>query len=511
MLKSYSRLLTCVMLAAIIISSLIMPGCKPDIKEDGVFYVSPKGNDNNSGSKNYPFKTIKRAQEAVRAINDSMTRDITVNLFGGTYYADETLDFIEEDSGSGGYKVIWQGMEGEEAVISGGRQITGWKKGDNGIWYADVPDFKLFRELYVNDTLMSRAALPYPYNNGISWIKEYGEYIGFTMPKTKTLEQLVGEKNLEVSNHVIWRSVRLPVEEVRDLGNKLGFYIKYPLLNFAVTGQHQNFDYSEYFFIENALCLLDSPGEWFLDKENMRVYYMPLPGQDVRKCNIVAPQTEQILSVGGNSVRAKIVDVTFRNISFKYGNWTMPSEKGFIALQGSTMYERASGRMIESQVPGNVYVKNARSVTFERCSFSLMSGTALVLRRGLENCTVNGCAFYDLCEAAIVIGQSRNIRVDEQGNWDLNPNTTVSNCVITRVGKIYPNACAIQLYYTKGAQIIHNEISECPYTGISLGWGWGNNDIEGTGDNRIANNIVSRCNLTCWDGGTFYSLGKQQG
>lgn len=49
------------------------------------FYVSPSGNDSNSGTQSAPFKTIEKARDTVRTINSSMTGDIYVYLMDGTY------------------------------------------------------------------------------------------------------------------------------------------------------------------------------------------------------------------------------------------------------------------------------------------------------------------------------------------------------------------------------------------------------------------------------------------
>ncbi|KKS91837.1 MAG: Carbohydrate-binding protein [Candidatus Collierbacteria bacterium GW2011_GWC2_43_12] len=40
------------------------------------FYVSPTGNDSNPGTLASPFKTIKKAKEAVRTVNDG-SQDVT--------------------------------------------------------------------------------------------------------------------------------------------------------------------------------------------------------------------------------------------------------------------------------------------------------------------------------------------------------------------------------------------------------------------------------------------------
>ena len=55
-------------------------------------YVSPTGSDSASGTSDAPFKTITRAQEYAREKRGS----VTVNLFDGYYFINETLRFDEE-------------------------------------------------------------------------------------------------------------------------------------------------------------------------------------------------------------------------------------------------------------------------------------------------------------------------------------------------------------------------------------------------------------------------------
>lgn len=72
------------------------------------FYVDgTNGSDENAGTENEPFKTVERAKEAVRDINDAMTGDIYVYIKGGTYQMAEPLTFDEHDSGMNGFNVIY--------------------------------------------------------------------------------------------------------------------------------------------------------------------------------------------------------------------------------------------------------------------------------------------------------------------------------------------------------------------------------------------------------------------
>src|SRR4051794_10548071 len=65
-------------------------------------YVSPDGSDTNPGtSANSPFRTLQRAQAAVRGIDQANSGAITVNLAGGTYRLSKPLVLTAADSSTG--------------------------------------------------------------------------------------------------------------------------------------------------------------------------------------------------------------------------------------------------------------------------------------------------------------------------------------------------------------------------------------------------------------------------
>jgi hypothetical protein len=91
------------------------------------FYVSPSGNDFNSGSVTEPFLHAERAKDAVTAlIGRGMRCDITVRFRGGTYYLGSTLKMGPPDSGQNGFRVVYESYPGEHATLSGGKKISGW-------------------------------------------------------------------------------------------------------------------------------------------------------------------------------------------------------------------------------------------------------------------------------------------------------------------------------------------------------------------------------------------------
>ena len=129
--------------------------------DQAVFYVSPSGSDANAGTIEAPFKTIQKAQQAVRAINSTMTGDIVVYLRDGTYPLSNTVTFDIRDDGANGFRVRYENYKNEQPLITGGIPVTGWTLCDEAkdIWCAQGVDAR-FRQIYVNGKKGIRARHP---------------------------------------------------------------------------------------------------------------------------------------------------------------------------------------------------------------------------------------------------------------------------------------------------------------------------------------------------------------
>ena len=130
------------------------------------FYVSPKGDNNNPGTEAKPFATIDRARDAVRELKKSgpLAKPVSVILLGGTYNLKEALVLTPEDSGTETCPVTYSSADREIAVVSGGKTITGWKKGKKGLWTVSLPEVAsggwYFTSLFVNGISCPRPRLP---------------------------------------------------------------------------------------------------------------------------------------------------------------------------------------------------------------------------------------------------------------------------------------------------------------------------------------------------------------
>jgi hypothetical protein len=89
------------------------------------FFVGPRGDDANDGSRSRPFATVTRARDAVRAFKAGRTRGaIAVTVMPGEYKVRETLALSREDSGTAEAPVVFRAEQKGRAVFYGGAGST---------------------------------------------------------------------------------------------------------------------------------------------------------------------------------------------------------------------------------------------------------------------------------------------------------------------------------------------------------------------------------------------------
>ena len=114
------------------------------------FHVSKQGNDNNSGTKKSPFKTISKAAKI--ALPGS-----SITVHEGTYreWINPAFGGLNDND-----RIIYQAAQGEEVWIKGSEIITGWKLHKGSIWKVQINnsffnDFNPYEEIVKGDWLMN--------------------------------------------------------------------------------------------------------------------------------------------------------------------------------------------------------------------------------------------------------------------------------------------------------------------------------------------------------------------
>ncbi|MBB6406796.1 right-handed parallel beta-helix repeat-containing protein [Arthrobacter sp. AZCC_0090] len=203
-------------------------------------------------------------------------------------------------------------------------------------------------------------------------------------------------------------------------------------------------------------------------------------------------------------------DITFRGIGFTYATWNQPTTDGYIDNQAGVLWDPVTHAPI--RIPAAVQVHRGDGITFERNTFGHLGGTGLDLADGTQNSVVNGNIITDTSGGGISLGEADDYYQNQTAL--MTSGNTVSNNTITYVGQDYKDAVGIWVGYTRNVAVSHNDIGFTPYSGISLGWGWGYASSYGTtyaGANQIVGNSVHNVMRVLHDGGPIYTLGGQGG
>lgn len=426
------------------------------------FHVAPDGNDRNPGTRAKPFATVKRAQEAIRGLGKRQ-QPVTVLLRGGTYFLAAPLVLGPEDSGTADAPVLFAAEPGEKPVLSGGRRITGWKQtkvAGKMLWAAELPDVKSgkwnFHQLWVNGQRRFRARHP---NDGFlriaavpdakkdtPWNKGQNRF-QFAAGDLKPWDNL---QDVDIIALHLWVSVRLPIAALDE---------KERLVTFASASHRRLTEGNEpaRYYIENALELLDAPGEWYLNRKSGTLYYWPMPGENLAKAEVIAPVLPHLLRFEGKpEAKRPVAHVRFRGLTFAHAEW-WPARNNPLDDQAAVT------------VPGAIQGEGMEHCTLEGCKVVHVGTYAMHLGRGCRNNRISRCELFDLGAGGIKIGEG-NQREDVAQQTHTN---VIADNHIHDGGRIFHQAVGVWVGQSYGNRVAHNHIHDLYYTGISCGWTWG--------------------------------------
>lgn len=504
-----------------------MAGNLPDVKM--TFYVATDGNDKNPGTKSAPFKTLERARAAVRNKNKNMPGDILVFLRGGVYPLERTLAFEARDSGTHGHNVVYSSYPGERATISGGKRLsTGWKRDSKGRWKVKV-DIDNFRQLYVNGIRARRIRRKAP--RGL----ELWDIHGY---RTRNAGMARWRNQNDIEFH--YESSRSFCNTRCKLGGitrskQRGYYDVWmwkPYFFLARTKDGMRVSYPSH--VENVFEFPFRPGEWYLDRASDTVYYKPKRGEDMATAEVIVPALQTIVALRGTPDNP-VHNIQFKHIEFAHGTWLEPSENGFVDVQANFRMSPDLSLLVGDSIkllhgeclksPSNIVCHAGKRIRFEGCAFTKLGGAGLDLECGAQDNVVIGCEFYDISGTAIQVGDVLQNDHHPQDPRFIVKNNRLINNYIHDVAVEYKGGLGIFVGYTNGTVVANNEICNLPYSGVSVGWGWGETDAGGGArdqpsrfdkptaarNNRIEHNHIHHVMLELCDGGGIYTLGNMPG
>ncbi len=470
--------------------------------------VSPDGNDSNNGSLENPLKTFEAAKEKLKAMKLGDVGTITVWFREGTYIIKDTVEFTSADRKD----VLYRSYPDEEVVFSGAKQISGnWSETTvNGVkaFVTDMPvnsDEEYFRSLFKDSKRLARPTYP---KEGVLKIAD---------PKTD--EAVVPENEAQFFTHsavfYAHASDMLDFANASDMDVRIMHFWVDDLLPVhsvdAATGRIETAKptamtvrVDDNFVLENVKEALSLPGEWYLDRNEGKLYYIPEEGDTVENTVLYTGGTQQLMNMNGAE------NVSFQGISFEKTDWDHVGKDG--SYYGKCFDENhplyknikygATHPQAAFETPAAINIVASSKINFTDCRFENISYTAVKFDKAATDCNVTSCYFNEIGANAVFIHGDFVVPASTQ-------RINVTDCHIGNYGRICNNAIGILLTHAYDCDLVNNEIHDGWYTGVSVGWNWGYSD-NSTNAINISNNLIYNIgNGWLSDMGGIYTLGIQ--
>lgn len=451
--------------------TLVFSACLPlgvtaaDNAKVNAIYVAPDGNDQNDGSIDHPFATLEAARAVVRKLKNGVglpEGGIRVYLREGTYFRDKTLELIAEDSGTEGSPVIYTAYPGEKVVITGGATLNGGdfkkvtdtellsrlpKAAQDKIYEIDLSaqgvekllDPKPSMQALFNDESLRLARwpnddyyiVPKVIDEGTT-TREYGEdknppnspnYIppekqkndpGIIQYDVNNINNWTNLEDVYLEGYwgVLWSTDILQITE-RDTEKKT---LKF---NRATTYGVKNSMARFYAF--NVFEEIDAPGEYYIDKNTMKMYLYPPADMNNAKIELTELDKEFVLM-------KDVENVAFSNISF------------------------------ETNALGAIRMEGGKNNNIQGCSFSKIQDAVITINQAYD-VGVASCNFKNI--------GGKGVAIDSGDKQTITPaNIYVENCTFEKFQQIkrtYNPAIAPD---GVGTRMSHNVMFDSPHTAI---------------------------------------------
>ncbi len=505
-----------------------------------IIYVSPDGDDKWSGlapqevpnTNEGPVQSIEKALEIARFHNGyqwhnvystsgrrqpnsprlrntqnttgigGVPGNVIICLKGGVHHFTRPVTITLEDPAP----ITFMPYTGEKPFIDGARQITNFKVETvhgKKAWVAEIPDVKnhkwFFRQLFVDGVRAQRARLPqkgwYVIEDPLASYDDLAQRVPQDKFKCRQGDIDPSWKNFQDIDMLMlsyWTEDRMPLKSIDPETNIVTTQVK---SSFSMIDAHPfHGSGNARYWLENVFEALTEPGQWYLDRKQGKLYYIPLPGQSIESTKVYAPKLKQFFNISGDPEQQLYIrNIKFKGITFRHAAYTWDKY-------------RHTGNNYENSDPGIIKLLYAQNCAFEDCTFTNIGPYAIDLDKGCTRIRITGNTFTDLGAGAIKM-YSVPHKLPDAGVTGVN---LITDNEIVRGGRAFPGSPAIVATRIASTIIAHNHIEDFYYNGITIGGGWYYE--HACRENRILNNHIHKIGQG-WlsDMGGIYIHGIQPG
>jgi hypothetical protein len=482
------------------------------------FYVSRAGGDGNPGTESRPFATLDRARRAVQhTVKDG--EPVQVWIREGTYYLDVPLTIDPKDSGAPSAPVAYSAYPGEEVTLSGGCALTcKWSPYKDGILRTAVPQGLNFTQLFVNGKRQNRARYPKfdasqpgksgylqaagavpadvrpPYADPDEDMTFAGQSPRGMLFDPATFSNKQWSKPEEAQIHIFqeayWGNLQWQIESIDRRSNIIWFGEGGQQIGAKWDKNPARVGSRSRFFVENVFEELDSPGEWFLDRDKSVLYYYPKPRIDINTALVEVPLLEHVVHFSGRQ-STPVHDVAIRGVRFAHTSSTYMSCYDVPSLSDWSIHRG-----------GAVFAEGTRNCSIQDCWFDAVGGNGVFVNNYNRDFSITGCTFTETGDSAICfVGDLEKTN----GTGRAFPfECRASNNLIHDCGAFGKQIAGIYISRAKRITTSHNLIYNMPRAAICIGDStWGGHIVE-------FNHIHDTVRETS-DHGPFNAWGRDRG
>ena len=486
-------------------------------------YIGPHGQDTNPGTQDAPLATLAAARNLVRHQRPSCGAPVRVILQEGVYYLTEPFILRPEDSGSEQAPVYYQAAPGERVTISGARQLAcDWQPFRDGIFVCDLPEAKYgtldFSQLFANGIRQIRAR--YPNDEPVKDKRD----AGYTYPQGEIPEDAVDpcpdrdcdmtydcepargivfdpdhftkrqwanprEAVIHIFQFAYWGNLQWRIKDINYDRNEIWFGEGGHQMGAKWSVDGARIGKKSRFYIENIFEELDAPKEWYLDKREGKLYWMPEKEVDPSRAVIEVPHLKTLVCLQGSRLNS-VEHITFERIRFAHTETTFFEQYDVPSLGDWALYRG-----------GAVHFQGTRNCAIKNCLFEGLGGNAVFANWFNRDLAVWGTTFRDIGDSGVLLVGELETTTGTQKHFPYE--CRVENNHFYHLGRFGKQTAAVYISRAKRITVGHNLIHDLPRAGICIGDGtWGGHVIE-------YNHIHDTC-LETLDHGPFNAWGRDR-